>query len=89
MPAPQVFNESFVLTRSRFRGIIGGAAGDHTVTGIKVGDILKVVLDLTDGTDLTSEFSITATDTINNGGGTVTTSDLILVIWDSIPTELV
>lgn len=85
MPAAQVHQETFFLTTSRFDGIIGGAAGNHTVTGIKVGDVLKAVLDLTDGVDLTSEFTISATDTINNTGGTVTTADLILVVWDSVP----
>ena len=31
--------------------------------------------------DLSSEFSITAADTINNTGGTATTGDLLLVFW--------
>ena len=74
--------------------VAGGAAGDHTLTGIKAGtgkggaqrgDQLISVLHQ-DGTsgilvDLTSEFSITADDTINNTGGTATTSDFLIVIW--------
>lgn len=63
--------------------ISGGAAGDHTVTGIAPGDELVAVWeqDGTSGllTDLTSEFSISAADTINNDGGTATTSDTLIV----------
>lgn len=61
--------------------IAGGAAGNHTVTGILTTDILLAVIDLTTEADLTSEFTITATDTINNGGGTDTTGDNLLVLW--------
>lgn len=57
----------------------GGAAGDHTVSGIKTRDVLKWVLNLTDNADLTDEFSITGDDTINNDGGTDTTGDTLLV----------
>lgn len=63
--------------------IAGGAAGDHTVTGIASGDELVAVWeqDGTSGilTDLTSEFSIAGADTINNGGGTDTTGDQLVV----------
>lgn len=63
--------------------IAGGAAGDHTVTGIATGDELVSVWeqDGTSGilTDLTGEFSITGADTINNGGGTDTTGDQIVI----------
>lgn len=68
--------------------IAGGAAGDHTVTGIRVGDTLVCVLhvDFTDasetGTNITSEFTITANDTINNAGGTVTTGGFLVVIYE-------
>jgi hypothetical protein len=34
-------------------------------------------------TDLTGEFSISAADTINNGGGTDTTGNQLLVIYGS------
>lgn len=64
--------------------IAGGAAGDHTVTGIKASDELVSVLHYTTGAalaDLTSEFSITAADTINNTGGTATSSDQLWVTW--------
>ena len=64
--------------------IAGGAAGDFTVTGITTADTLIMVLHYTTGAalaDLTSEFSITATNTINNAGGTATTSDQLVVIY--------
>lgn len=66
--------------------IIGGAAGDHTVTGIKTTDTLLGVQAITfitgvpvDVTELLSEFTITADNTINNTGGTDTTEMLVLV----------
>ncbi len=70
--------------------VTGGAAGNFTVTGIATGDELILVLrftgagtDVTDVADLTSEFSISATDTINNTGGTATTGSKLLVLyWD-------
>ncbi len=68
--------------------IAGGAAGDHTVAGVRVGDVLKSVLhvDFTDasetGADITAEFSITADDTINNAGGTNTTGGFLIVFVD-------
>lgn len=67
--------------------IAGGAAGDHTVTGIALGDEIVAVLEFATAasiatlTDRTAEFTITAADTINNTGGTATTSDSLLVIW--------
>jgi len=65
--------------------VAGGAAGDLTVTGIKVGDSLKTVLDVSAaGTNLASEFEITDDDTINNADGTDTTGMILLVQW--IPT---
>jgi len=65
----------------------GGAAGDHTVTGIATTDkLLSVIhLDMTDasetGADLTAEFSISAANTINNAGGTNTTGGFLLVTY--------
>ena len=67
--------------------VSGGSAGDITVSGITTADALVAVIDVdvdtsTGGlTDLTSEFSITADDTINNGGGTAT-NNLIVVYFD-------
>jgi hypothetical protein len=68
--------------------IAGGAAGNHTVTGIRVGDTLVCVLfvDFTDasetGSDITSEFTITGDDTINNAGGTDTTGGFLVVVYE-------
>lgn len=75
----------------------GGAAGDHTVTGIAVGDALRAVLKLdftlAEGapnvrtwavSDLTDEFAITAADTINNAGGTDTTGAILVVVYEDL-----
>ena len=71
---------------------VGAAAGDVPVVGgIKKGDkLLRVVVVSFDGdgdtvasADLTSEFTITADDTINNTGGTSTADSLVLVQWAS------
>ncbi len=68
--------------------IAGGSAGALTVTGIKTRDQLVSVLravgggtDVTDVTDLTAEFSITAADTIDNTGGTATTGSKLIVSY--------
>lgn len=68
--------------------IAGGAAGDHTVSGIRATDALVAVLfvDFTDasetGSDITGEFTISGDDTINNGGGTDTTGGFLIVIYE-------
>lgn len=59
----------------------GAAAGNMTVTGIEIGDILRIVQDLTTGGNLADEFTVTAADTINNTGGTSTAGHAVLVIW--------
>ncbi len=67
--------------------IAGGAAGAHTVTGIKTTDTLLAVIemDFTDasetGADLLSEFTISATDTIDNTAGTDTSGGFLLVTY--------
>lgn len=66
--------------------IAGGSAGNHTVTGIKVGDEIAVVLVQDDTTkyfddEIADEFTITADDTINNTGGTDTTSHHLVILW--------
>jgi hypothetical protein len=54
----------------------GAAAGDITVTGITTNDrlasVIYIAATLANSEDLTSEFSITAANTINNTGGTAT-----------------
>lgn len=64
--------------------VTGAAAGDLTVAGIAVGDTLLYVLKCVTGapptiTDLTSEFLVTATNTINNTGGTTTAAAKVAV----------
>lgn len=69
--------------------IAGSAAGNLTVTGIAVGDYLVGVIRLNrdataaniDLSAITSEFTISAANTINNAGGTNTTGDALLVLW--------
>ena len=72
--------------------IDGDAAGAHTVAGIRAGDELISVLEQngTSGllTDLTTEFSIAASDTITNAGGTDTSSDKLLVLYLDKTTDL-
>ena len=71
-----------------------GAAGNHTVTGITTDDSIIAVIGhkitLSEGTpntqavaavNLTSEFTITAAETINNGGGTSLADTIAFVIW--------
>jgi len=64
------------------RVVAGAAAGNITVTGIKLNDRLVLVQDLTTGADITTEFSVTADDTINNTGGTSTAGHATAVIWE-------
>ena len=67
--------------------IAGGAAGNHTVTGIATADALITVLHLPnagavdDIADLTAQFTISAANTINNTGGTASTDGKLLVIY--------
>ena len=70
-----------VLFGEKTAVVSGGSAGNITVTGIATTDVLEAVLyypistgTVTSVSDLTSEFSITAANTINNTGGTATTS---------------
>ena len=67
--------------------ITGGAAGNHSVAAIKANDKLVCVWeqDGTSGllTDRTSEFSIASDGVINNGGGTATGGDKLLVEWQT------
>lgn len=64
------------------RTVAGAAAGNLTVPGIQLGDILLNV-HTTDaaGANLAAEFTVTADDTINNTGGTSTAAHIVLVQW--------
>lgn len=80
-----------VIPAVRTAYVAGGSAGNHTLSGITLKDSLLSVhhISLTEGApntfsaveDLTSEFSITAADTINNTGGTDTTGGLLAVSY--------
>ena len=94
MPTIDQQLETGVVPRMRQFPIAGGAAGDLTITGIKVGDFLASVVGfiLTEAApngltilDLTSEFSITADDTINNTGGTASTAGMLFVTYFDNP----
>lgn len=67
--------------------ISGGSAGNHTVSGLSIRDELVFVFEQngTSGilTDLTTEFDIKKADTIDNTGGTSTSSDKLLVMYIS------
>ena len=84
-PQASPMEETGVIPPFRTAVITGGAAGALTVTGIKVGDVTLRVINLTDGADVSAEFSITAANTISNAGGTATTSDKLLVMWFANP----
>lgn len=64
----------------------GGAAGNLTITGIAVGDTLLSVVTVLNASpfttaNLTSEFTITAANTINNSGGTSTAAKRVAVTY--------
>lgn len=69
--------------------VVGGSAGDLTLTGITTDDKLVKVYAVTYDTDgdaaavadRTDEFSITADNTINNTGGTSTADAMVFVTW--------
>ncbi len=66
------------------QGADGAVAGDVTVSKIKKHDQLISVIHHTAGAlpvDLTDEFTISADGTINNTGGTDTSSDYLVVSW--------
>ncbi len=74
--------------------LAGGAAGDHTLTGIAAGDDIVSVLhmqgdgtQLTGAEDLTSEFTITAADTLNNTGGTASTNGFLIVVYADLSAD--
>lgn len=66
---------------------VGAAAGDVTVTGLLTTDEILFIQsvafdadgDITAVADLTSEFSITAADTLNNTGGTSTADEMLSI----------
>lgn len=65
----------------------GAAAGDLAVSGIKSGDVLIGVIDITNSVDLTSEFTITGDAVINNTGGTSSAAAKVLVTYEKWQTR--
>jgi len=61
--------------------VAGAVAGDVTVAAIKKGDELVSVLNMTDLTDVTSEFTIPDNGKVNNTGGTTTATKKVMVTW--------
>jgi len=77
---------------AHLNAIAGGSAGNHTLTGIAVGDVLNGIIYVpSDGTNLTavsdlgSEFTILDDDVIENAGHTDTTGGYLIVSWTSFP----
>ncbi len=94
MPAIDEQSETGVVPRQRVFVVAGGTAGDFTITGIVVGDLLSSVVGflLTTGTpngitilNLTSEFTITAANTINNAAGTSSAAGMLFVTYFDNP----
>ena len=92
MPAEETMEVTGIAPELKTAVITGGAAGNHTVTGIRVGEVLAFVWHFTPHdtaqvfADLTSEFvgsalGITADNVITNTGGTDTSSDQLIIGW--------
>jgi len=92
-PVTEVMQETGINPRMRTFVAAGAAAGDVTITGIALGDKLISVLahqvSGADGidsvADLTSEFTITAADTINNGSATSSANGFLVVLYYDNP----
>lgn len=81
--------------------IAGGAAGNHTVTGISgqrslLALVIAIDHDPAGGgagistlavTVITSEFTVSADNQINNTGGTDTTGMTLVILWTDNPTQ--
>jgi hypothetical protein len=85
---------SLLATHLKLFLAAGGAAGDITVTGVLATDVIVGVsaFALTEGTpntfsgiaNLASEFT-TATDKVNNAGGTSTANKLLVIVVERSP----
>jgi hypothetical protein len=74
----------------RLSAVKGSTAGNFTITGITTSDAIMSVIKVRYSTggivvnsvaDLSSEFSVTAANTINNTSGTNSTNAVLLVMW--------
>ena len=98
MPIRSPATKSSSRPNIAFKFANGAAAGNVTVTGIGANDeiISVIAVGLTEGTpntftgiaDLTSEFTISAANQINNTGGTSTSGKLLLVTYWPRPAQL-
>jgi hypothetical protein len=92
-PVTEILQESGIVPRLRTFVAAGAAAGNVTITGINLGDKLHSVLAHQVGgavgidsvADLTSEFAITAANTINNTGGTSSANGFLVVTYFDNP----
>lgn len=92
-PGISPMDETGIIPRMRTFQAAGAVAGNVTVTGIAVGDnLISVIAHQVGGAvgidsvaDLTSEFSITAANTINNTGGTSSASGFLVILYYDNP----
>ena len=92
-PVISPMDETGIVPRMRTFVADGAVAGNITVTGIAIGDNLISVLahqvsgavGIDSVADLTSEFSITAADTINNTGGTSSANGYLVILYYDNP----
>ena len=97
-PAPDSMNVIFAVECTMYpaalnaavevaTSVAGGAAGNLTVAGIAVGDVLQSVVGVKTSDqsvhDFTSEFSIFAANTITNTGGTSSTGYVLIVTYSA------
>lgn len=84
------FNKfTHILPPLKITPVKGSTAGTFTVTGIATADKILSASKIEFGTDgdiytvvdLTSEFSISAANTVTNASGTNSTDALLLILW--------
>jgi hypothetical protein len=71
-----------------FDCIAGAAAGNHTVPGIRTRDVLLAVVHFASNhftSCLTAQYTISASDTINNTAGTTSAGGRLMVVWVHVP----
>lgn len=93
MPVRSPPTQSSAVPNIKLQVVPGAAAGPVTVTGIGQYDQLISVVgfktaDFSSLGDLTSQFTITGTNTIDNTGGTSTNGYVLVIAWWPRPTKL-
>lgn len=76
-----VFSQWLKQKMFRVDLVAGAIAGPVAVAGVKYGDELVSVINVTDETDLTSEFTITKDGVIDNTGGTTSAAKNLIVTY--------